>query len=269
MLKEHLSQEHDKASRRYGRIDRHVQWIHRELLSCAPGKILDLGCGPGVYSSRLAVLGHQCLGVDFSPASIAYAREQAGDLACAYLQEDVRSADFGIGFDLAMVLSGEFNTFSVKDASGILEKAHDSLVPGGTLLLEAHTFDGVRCIGEAETTWYSAETGLFSDSPHICLIESFWDDGASVASQRHYVIDGATGGVTRHAQTVPAYTDDQYVDMLSASGFTNVRFHASMGEDGEGNAAASREPAESGPKARGRSGDLVVVTAQKPGGTQA
>ena len=58
MLQEHLSQEHDAASRRAPIIDRHVHWIHAALLSSHPTAILDLACGPGLYSSRLARLGH-------------------------------------------------------------------------------------------------------------------------------------------------------------------------------------------------------------------
>ena len=56
MLREHLSQEHDAASRRFATIDRHVDWIHRSVLTGSPSRLLDLGCGPGLYSSRLARL---------------------------------------------------------------------------------------------------------------------------------------------------------------------------------------------------------------------
>ena len=72
MLNEHLSQEHDAASRRFEVIDRHCRWIHGCVLKRNPTRILDLGCGPGLYTSRLARLGHHCVGIDFSPASIAY-----------------------------------------------------------------------------------------------------------------------------------------------------------------------------------------------------
>ena len=49
MLREHLSQEHDAASRRSAVIDRHVDWIHHTLLTGQPTQLLDLGCGPGLY----------------------------------------------------------------------------------------------------------------------------------------------------------------------------------------------------------------------------
>ena len=74
MLREHLSQEHDAASRRTPQIDQGVAWIHATVLHGQPSSILDLGCGPGFYTHRFVNLGHTCVGIDFGPASIEYAR---------------------------------------------------------------------------------------------------------------------------------------------------------------------------------------------------
>ncbi len=118
MLNEHLTQDHDLASRRTPIIQQHVDWIHANLLGNAPGRILDLGCGPGLYCSRLAGLGHTCHGIDFSPASIDYAQTTARKhgLSCTYLLQDLRTADFGEGYDLVMFIFGELNAFRPPDA---------------------------------------------------------------------------------------------------------------------------------------------------------
>ncbi len=114
MLKEHLSQEHDAASRRFEIIDGNVGWIHRQILAGKPSKILDLGCGPGLYCSRLAALGHRSWGVDFSPASIDFAKKDAEqkNQACQYTLGDIRQVDFGQGYDLVMLIFGEFNVIA-------------------------------------------------------------------------------------------------------------------------------------------------------------
>ena len=65
MLQEHLTQAHDLASRKSDAIEAHVGWIHQTLLGGKPTNILDLGCGPGLYTSRLARLGHTCRGIDY------------------------------------------------------------------------------------------------------------------------------------------------------------------------------------------------------------
>jgi hypothetical protein len=65
------------------------------------------------------------VGIDFSPASIAYAREQAEEegLACTYIQQDIRTADYGAGYGLVKLIFGEFNVFRPGEARTILEKA--------------------------------------------------------------------------------------------------------------------------------------------------
>lgn len=114
MLSEHMSQEHDAASRRFEIIDSSpVRWIHDQVLKRKPTRILDLGCGPGLYTHRLASLGHQCVGIDFSPASITYARKQADEAGfdCEYIYQDIRMADYGDEYGLVMSIFGEFNVF--------------------------------------------------------------------------------------------------------------------------------------------------------------
>jgi 8-oxo-dGTP pyrophosphatase MutT (NUDIX family) len=162
MLHEHLSQDHDAASRRMATIDRQVAWIHADLLGGTPTDVLDLGCGPGLYTERLAALGHRCVGIDVSPASIAFARARAafpraraafpraraataGD-RLRYVEGDVRSVDLGHGYGLAMMLFGEFNTLPRGDASALLRRAHAALADGGILLLEPHTAEAVRAV---------------------------------------------------------------------------------------------------------------------------
>lgn len=230
MLREHLSQSHDAASRRFETIDRHVDWIHHHLLAERPTRILDLGCGPGLYASRLARLGHECVGIDYSPASIAYAVEQAEPqgLSCTYVHQDIRTAEYGSGFGLVMLIFGEINVFRPADARRILAKAHRALAGGGLLLLEPHTFAVVQRMGEQEPSWYSSPGGLFAARPHLYLQEGFWDAGSGTATIRYFVVDAAGGQVTRYAQSLQAYTDQEYRTLLGESGFEAVEFYPSL-----------------------------------------
>lgn len=257
MLKEHLSQAHDAASRRFEIIERQVAWIHYHVLSETPTKILDLGCGPGFYTHRLARLGHECVGIDFSPASVAHARSHTrGERTPAdgikhYKEGDIRTAPYGEGYGLVMLIYGEFNVFRRSEAETIVRKAHDALTAGGFLLLEPHTFEGVRELGRAGRTWYSAESGLFSPEPHLCLEEGFWNADQQVAIQRYYVIEADSGSdkVTRYSASVQAYDEAGYREMLENSGFTDVAFYPSLTGTGREDANQSQ---------------LMAVIARKP-----
>jgi 2-polyprenyl-3-methyl-5-hydroxy-6-metoxy-1,4-benzoquinol methylase len=231
MLREHLSQAHDAASRRSEIIAAHVEWIHNTLLNGRAGRILDLACGPGLYTQRLAQLGHDCTGIDFAPASIRHAREQAAaeGLTCRYQLEDIRSAPYGAGYDLVMLVFGEFNVFQRRDAESILAKANAALQPDGLLLIEAHTFERVCETGQQPAHWQSHTAGLFSARPHLVLEERTWDATQHVAIERYYVIDAETGVVQRHASSMQAYTDDAYRQLIESSGFEGVAMARAMG----------------------------------------
>ncbi|MCC7146726.1 MAG: class I SAM-dependent methyltransferase [Phycisphaeraceae bacterium] len=230
MLREHLSQDHDLASRRATKIDEQVQWIHEHVLQSAPTKILDLACGPGLYTTHLAKLGHTCVGIDYSPASIAHAKKCAADehLACEYLLQDVREAEYGDEFGLVMMIFGQFNVFSRGDARHILGKAFAALRIGGRLLLEPQKYATVKDNGLASASWSSHATGLFSDEPHLCLTEHFWDETSKTSTQRFFIVETSTGAVTRYAMSNEAYSDEQYLPVLIDAGFENIEFFPSL-----------------------------------------
>ena len=57
MLEAHLNPELDAASRPLATIDRSVKWLTSMIP--AGGEILDLGCGPGLYTKRLSAAGYR------------------------------------------------------------------------------------------------------------------------------------------------------------------------------------------------------------------
>jgi SAM-dependent methyltransferase len=233
MLKEHLSQAHDAASRRFPIIDRHVDWIHRDLLSKQPAHILDLACGPGFYSSRLAAMGHTCYGIDYSPASIEYAISiaQAENLSCTYLCQDIRQAEYPAKVALVMLIYGEFNIFRPQDAKNILAKAWQSLEPGGSLLIEPHSYQLIEKMGHEPASWYGSPGGLYSDQPYLLLRENHWQEEQRVTTTRYFVIDSNTSEVTRFAQSFQAYQDEEYRQLLSEGGFEDIKILPGLSDE--------------------------------------
>jgi SAM-dependent methyltransferase len=230
MLKEHLTQDHNHASRHTAMIERQLEWILSTTGLQPPARILDLGCGPGLYTSRLARRGFTCHGIDFSPASIRHARQtaHAEQLDCTYLEADLRRADYGAGFDLVMFLFGEFNVFSPDHARRILTQARQALKPGGWLVLEPQSLDAVRSQGQSGSTWYTSPGGLFSPQPYLALEESFWYAERQTAVIRYIVIDAASAHVSLFSSSVQGYSPGEYRQLLEDSGFTQVAFHASL-----------------------------------------
>ncbi|MBN1908280.1 MAG: class I SAM-dependent methyltransferase [Pirellulales bacterium] len=220
MLREHLAQDHDLASRRVEWIERQVAWIHETLLDEQASDLLDLGCGPGFYSHRLTALGHRCRGIDFGPASIEYARKHVRDgQSCEFVLGDIRTAAFGGPYDLVMMLYGELNVFSPDETGGILAKAHTNLRPRGRLIVEVQTPEAVERTGRAEPSRQEADSGLFSDQPHCRQTENRWLPEERIAVQTFHVTDTASGQITQYRNTTQAWPDAELAKLLVDAGF--------------------------------------------------
>ena len=196
MLENHLSQEHDWASRRQAVIEQQVAWIAGQLPAGA--RILDLGCGPGLYTRLLAERGFCCTGVDFSPASIAWARQQAqaAGLDIVYHQQDVRDYAPETQFDFIMMTFGELNVFSAAEARSLVNRCAQWLVPWGKLLIEVHTYAEVKR-QEWPSPAGSAVRRAVSDIPHLLLTEHAWDPAEQTSSTLFMAIEERQGDAFR------------------------------------------------------------------------
>jgi len=241
MLHEHLTQEHDLASRRSPQIAAHVQWLHLSVLEQQPGRILDLGCGPGLYLHGLCRRGHAGVGIDFSPASVEHARAAAVDegLDSEVIHGDLRDAPLGGGFDLALLIYGQINVFRREQARDILARTSSALERrGGRLVLEPQAFAAVRGAGQTTATWSTAESGLFSSRPHMLLHETFWDEASRTRTERWHVVDAETAEVQRFAMSCVAWEEGELVSLLRDVGFSTVEMVPGL----TGPAAPSGEP---------------------------
>ena len=223
MLAEHLTQDHDLASRRAEWIDRQVAWIHDDLLGGRPANILDLGCGPGFYSHRLTMRGHNCYGIDFGPASIEYAQQHNPDESrCKFVLGDIRQAAFGGPYDLAMILYGELNVFSPAEAMTILRKTHAALTSQGRLIIEMHTLEAVQRIGSGEPSEQESESGLFSDRPHSCRTENRWLPEQQAAVQTFHITEAGAARSQEFRSTTQAWPDRNLIELLTSAGFNEA-----------------------------------------------
>jgi SAM-dependent methyltransferase len=224
MLAEHLTQSHDMASRRFEWIDRQVEWIHHSLLAAHSARILDLGCGPGLYSHRLTARGHRCHGIDFAPAAIEYAQQRnSGWPRCEFVLGDIRNVAYGGPYDLAMILFGEVNVFSPAEVLAILRKAQASLVSRrGALILEIQTPEAVERSGRNEPSKEHSDSGLFSDRPYRCRTECQWLPEQRVAIHTFTVSDAVGGQPRVYRSTTKAWNVEELTSLLETAGFCTV-----------------------------------------------
>jgi SAM-dependent methyltransferase len=194
MLAAHLNDSHDAASRRSAVIDRTVHfWLDSGLIK--PGdRLLDLGCGPGLYAERLSRAGVHVTGIDLSENSIRYARERADsqNLSIDYRVMNFFDLKDGQNFDVVMQIYGELNTFSDADRDRLLTIIRRSLKPGGLFICDLSTCR-LRQKQQPGRSWSVEPEGFWRPHPHLVLEQTFaWPEQAVWLDQ--YIIvdrDGA------------------------------------------------------------------------------
>lgn len=192
MLEAHLNDETDAASFRTAKRGVLIDFIQSRCPAAAFPSVLDIGCGPGLIARELAVRGYAVTGVDFSPRSIAYAREQAEreKLSIRYVEGNYLTADYpsehGEGYDLAVMISFDFGVLAPEERAVLLKKIHKALRPGGLLLLDVFTINHPV---EAECRkWESGTGGYWSEGDYL-LLNHLWQYESAVSCRQSMVMD--------------------------------------------------------------------------------
>ena len=141
MLKTHLDQSTDLASRRLSFIEASVKWLQQRI-DIGPGtRIADFGCGPGLYATRLAQLGAEVTGIDFSANSLRYARETAvsQNLNIDYIHTNYLEFHSDKRFDLILLIYCDFCALSPAQRQQLLGIFREHLADGGAIMLDVHS----------------------------------------------------------------------------------------------------------------------------------
>jgi len=170
LLEVHLDPNIDLASRKPAFIDRSADWIAQIAPPDSHSRLLDIGCGPGLYAERFAARGFTVTGVDFSENSIAYAlreTEKRGS-GIEYVCEDYLNLSVPGEFDLAVMIYCDYGALSTQNRAVIMRLAFDRLRPGGLFLLDVCTRKQYDTFAEGRT-WKVEEGGFWSGERCYCL----------------------------------------------------------------------------------------------------
>jgi len=187
LLDIHLDPKIGAASRIPQSIDATVAMIHDQIRSTS--RILDLGCGPGLYAKRLAQRGHQVTGIDFAPCAIEYAQAQPDTrrYRIKYVCDDYLASDFCDGFDAVLMIFCDFGALVPKARSILMKKIHKALKPGGVFIFDAMTERSIARMNFGRS-WEMVPGGFFSPNPYICLHEARHFPGYQATLDQHVLI---------------------------------------------------------------------------------
>lgn len=228
MLKAHLDPNRDLASRKHETIDRSVEWIMKELALQKGNKILDLGCGPGLYCTRFAERGFIVTGIDYSKRSIQYAKEYAASnkLAIDYICKDYLTIDYNNAFDLVILIYCDFGVLSDQDRDLLLCKIHKSMKPGGYFVFDVCTPKYHDSIKE-ERTWKYEEKGFWRQIPYLFFTEKVKYPKQNVLLTQYFVLDN-NSKFDIYRIWDHAYSKESISMVLSNAGFNDIQFYGDI-----------------------------------------
>lgn len=232
LLQIHLNPDMDLASRKYSSIEIASDW----LLTKAAKKrmnILDLGCGPGLYSEIYANNGHRVTGVDFSISSIDYARQEAEKkgLDIIYLNQNYLELDVPEShFDLATLIYTDLGPLLPPERAQLLANINKALKPGGLLIFDVLNDKNLES-KVSPKSWEVAETGFWREGPYLALSESFLFKDEKVILSQHVIHEESTTDVYRF--WTHFFSHEDLIEILSPFDFTVHGFHEDVLPEGD------------------------------------
>lgn len=193
MLSFHLNEAVDASSRNAEFINRSVEWILSTFNIGSNTKIADFGCGPGLYTARLAKGGANVTGIDFSGRSIEYAKDVAAreELNISYVNQDYLEYETNDRFDLVLMIMCDFCALSPTQRKGLLKKFHTILKPGGSVLLDVYSLSAFEQREEIVTYEVNQLNGFWSPNKYYGFLNTFKYDEEKVVLDKYTIIESS------------------------------------------------------------------------------
>ena len=184
-------------------------------------RVLDAGCGPGLYAAELLARGAEVVGFDASPEMVRLAGQRLGPAAVLRAHDLGRPLDWldDASFDAALLA---LVIHHVDDRVGALRELFRVLRPGGVLVVSTHhpVADWLRLGGSYFTTekldelWHNGEWRVrYWRQPLTATCDEFADAG--------FVIERLVE--PRPLPEMAARFPDDYAKLIREPGFVDFR----------------------------------------------
>ncbi len=222
MLEAHLDQNNDAASRKIETIDKTVENLINSGVLRPGMKLLDLGCGPGLYAERLTKAGINVVGIDISTRSIGYAKAESEKkkLTIEYCCMNFFDMDFNNEFDAVIQVYGELNTFSDARLSKLFDSVKKALKPDGVFIFDVTTRTH-RLKNNRSNNWYVSEGGFWRPEKHLVLEMGFDYPELDIWLDQYITIDEENYKVYRN--WFHDYSLESIKKVLDREGFVPVK----------------------------------------------
>ena len=234
LLNIHLNPDIDLGSRKKSIIEKTANWILNTQKEKGKLAILDLGCGPGLYTEIFAEKGHKVTGIDISKNSIEYAKKSAENkkldityLNSSYLEVDLKSDIY----DLVVLLYTDLGVLTPTERESLLEMIFRILKKGGTFIFDVLKDREIEK-KTSPKTWEVSNIGFWKESPYLALSESFLYQKEKVILFQHNIVDTEENIETYRFWT-HFFSQTDVKKMLDAHNFIDINFKEDILPEGD------------------------------------
>lgn len=228
MLANHLAPEVDAASHRAEFVDRAADWMVGHFGLGSGSRVADLGCGPGLYTARLARAGASTLGVDIASRSVEHAEKVAREegLDARHLCGDYLALDLDERFDLVVMVMRDYCAMAPRDRVRLLGVVRRHLADGGAFLFDVDAEPGLDLVREGAVYAPDLMGGFWSERPYHGFQHTFRYEEERVSLDRYDVV--TEDGTRVFHNWVRYFTPDTLTAELAGSGFTPDEVHGDL-----------------------------------------
>lgn len=196
--------------------------------------VLDIGCGTGEITTRLAMSGYEVQGIDLSEEMLMMARDKAEKLGLSipFFQQDMRELEGFSNIDAALIFCDSLNYLrTTEDVGTAFKRTASALKENGLLLFDVHSLFKMEEIFQGETFTLNREDISYIWECHPGEVEG------SVHHDLSFFVHKGDGVYNRYDEShyQIAFSVDTYQNLLEEAGFEVLKITSDFSE---------REPSE-------------------------
>lgn len=188
-----------------------------------PKTVLELACGTGNITNRLAKRRYNIVGVDISSEMLTFAKSKAHDMGIEvkYLNQDMRELDYNKKLDSILCLCDGFNyILEDDDLLSVFKRVHSLLKEDGLFIFDISSYYKL-----SEILGNNIYAENFEDVSYIW--ENYFDEKTSMCELDLTIFKRKKELFERHQEChyQRAYKVEEILSVLNKIGFKNIRMY--------------------------------------------
>lgn len=206
--------------------DEWVRFTNHFIKNKQINSVVDLGCGTGEITLRLAEPNRQLFGVDLSADMLSVAEQKAIDLAkqVRWIKQDIRELEGFIDIDLCVSYCDVINYITAEqDLERVFNRVYESLSEQGIFIFDVHSMEHVNKNLTNQTFTYTAD-----DVAYIWDCEPGESDGEMYHEMTFFYKNSSSSNTytrieeSHYQRSFPIQT---YIDLLAKAKFSHIELY--------------------------------------------